>query len=64
MRLASTKLIKPGTIVGQTVFNEGGKVLIQKGLGLTEKMINRLVFQGITYIYIVDELTNDIQIEQ
>ncbi|WP_404453951.1 HD-GYP domain-containing protein [Virgibacillus necropolis] len=63
MRLASTKLLKPGTIVGQAIFNDSGKVLIQKGLSLTQQMINRLVQQGITYIYIEDELTNDIQIE-
>lgn len=63
MRLANTKSLKPGTIVGQAVCSENGRVLIQKGLGLTEKMINRLVQQGITYIYIEDELTNDIQVE-
>lgn len=63
MRLASTKSLKPGTIVGQAVLNDNGKVLIQKGLGLTQNMINRLVQQGITYIYIEDELTSDIKVE-
>lgn len=63
MRLASTKQLKPGAIVGQTVFNENGQVLIQKGLSLTKQIIYRLVQQGITYIYIEDEQTHDIQIK-
>lgn len=63
MRLASTKLLKPGTIVGQTVFSESGKVLIQKELSLTKQIINRLVKLGITYIYIEDELTDGIKVE-
>lgn len=62
MRLASTKLLKPGTIVGQAILNDKGNVLIQKGIGLTAQMISRLIRQGITYIYVEDELTNDIQI--
>ncbi|MFZ3576750.1 HD-GYP domain-containing protein [Virgibacillus sp. DJP39] len=62
MRLANTKSLIPGTIVGQAVRNENGSVLIQRGLSLTGKMINRLVQQGITYIYIEDDLTSDIHI--
>ena len=63
MRLASTKSLKPGTIVGQAVCSENGTILIQKGLGLNKQMINRLAQQGITYIYIEDELTSGIKIE-
>lgn len=63
MRLATTKSLESGTIVGQAVFNGSGKILIQKGLRLTKKMINRLIKLGITYIYIEDKLTNDIKVE-
>ncbi|WP_188454024.1 HD-GYP domain-containing protein [Virgibacillus oceani] len=63
MRLISTKSAKPGTILAQTIYNDNGQVLIKKGLLLTEKMLNRLLNQGITYIYIEDDLTGDIKIE-
>ncbi|WP_164668220.1 HD-GYP domain-containing protein [Virgibacillus doumboii] len=63
MRLVSTKSIEPGTILAQTIYNESGQVLIHKGLGLTQRIIRRLYEQGITYVYIEDELTSDIHIE-
>ncbi len=63
MRLTSTKSTKPGTILGQTIYNDNGQVLIQKGLALTERMISRLLNQGITYIYIEDDVTADVQVK-
>ncbi|SDQ28154.1 HD-GYP domain-containing protein [Virgibacillus salinus] len=63
MRLVSTKSIQPGTTLAQTIYNDNGQVLIQKGLGLTERVIRRLINLGITYVYIKDELTDDIHIE-
>ncbi|PAV28728.1 hypothetical protein CIL05_15730 [Virgibacillus profundi] len=63
MRLASTKSVTPGMILAQSIYNENGVVLIQKGLKLTEKMLGRLLNQGITYIYIEDEFTEDIYVE-
>ncbi|MFC4558668.1 HD-GYP domain-containing protein [Virgibacillus kekensis] len=63
MRLVSTKSLKPGVMLGQTIYNERGQVLLQKGLNLTERLIRRLTERGITYVYIEDELTNDIHIE-
>ncbi|WP_099159998.1 HD-GYP domain-containing protein [Virgibacillus ndiopensis] len=63
MRLISTKSAKPGTILAQTIYNDNGQVLIQKGVLLTERLLNRLSNQGITYLYIDDELTSDIQVQ-
>ncbi|MGJ9457502.1 HD-GYP domain-containing protein [Oceanobacillus sp. CF4.6] len=60
MKLASTKSIKPGTTLAQSIYNENGVVLLAKGMSLTERMIRRLLDQGITYIYIEDPLTKDI----
>ncbi|WP_010647356.1 HD-GYP domain-containing protein [Oceanobacillus massiliensis] len=60
MKLASTKSIKPGTILAQSIYNENSVVLLAKGMSLTAKMITRLLDQGITYIYVEDEFTNDI----
>ncbi|WP_067727225.1 HD-GYP domain-containing protein [Oceanobacillus damuensis] len=60
MKLASTKSTKPGTILAQSIYNENGVVLLAKGMSLTTQIINRLLDQGITYIYIEDKHTKDI----
>ncbi|WP_156288511.1 HD-GYP domain-containing protein [Oceanobacillus salinisoli] len=63
MKLVSTKSIKPGTVLAQSIYNENGVILISKGMSLTSKVINRLNSYGITYVYIEDELTSDIYVE-
>lgn len=63
MRLAATKFIKPGTKLAQSIYNERGNVLLAKGIEINTRMLKRLIEQGITYIYIVDEFTKDIDIE-
>ncbi|MFB4169323.1 HD-GYP domain-containing protein [Virgibacillus sp. JSM 102003] len=63
MRLVSTNSIEPGTTLGQTIYNDNGQVLIHRDLDLTQRVIRRLLNQGITYVYIKDELTDDIDIE-
>ncbi|WP_163971567.1 HD-GYP domain-containing protein [Oceanobacillus halotolerans] len=62
MRLVHTRSIEPGSILGQTIYNGNGQVLIQKGVNLSERMLKRLLKQGITYVYIEDKHTEDIQI--
>ncbi|WP_042222671.1 HD-GYP domain-containing protein [Oceanobacillus manasiensis] len=64
MRIASTKKIHAGTILAQTIYNENGAVLIKKGMKLTEKLLRRLLNNGITYIYIEDGTTSDIKVDQ
>lgn len=63
MRLVRTKLLNEGMILGRTIYNENGVILIQQGMTLTKTMIRRLVNQGITYVYVKDKLTNDILVE-
>ncbi|MFD1039650.1 HD-GYP domain-containing protein [Virgibacillus byunsanensis] len=63
MRLVNTKSIKIETRLGQTIYNDNGQTLLQKGIKLSERMINRLINQGITYVYIEEQETSDIQVE-
>jgi putative nucleotidyltransferase with HDIG domain len=63
MRLIATNSIKPGTKLSKAVINQKGQVLIQAGVPLTERMINRLIDIGLTFIYIEDEKTRDIVIK-
>lgn len=63
MKLVSTKSIVPGTILAQSIYNQRGNTLLAKGIKITKEMIKRLIQQGVTYIYIEDEFTNDVHIE-
>ncbi|MGM8211979.1 HD-GYP domain-containing protein [Virgibacillus sp. W0430] len=62
MRLVSTRSIQPGAKIGQPIYNENSIPLIQRGTVLTEKMINRLIKQNISFVYIEDEITEDVYI--
>ncbi|WP_182201558.1 HD-GYP domain-containing protein [Paraliobacillus salinarum] len=60
MRLVATRSIKEGSELAKPIFNDKGKVLIQKNVQLTRGMIYRLRELGVTYVYIKDEMTEDI----
>ncbi|WP_096271032.1 HD-GYP domain-containing protein [Paucisalibacillus globulus] len=63
MRLVATASIQPGEILGQTIYGENGTILLHNGIPLTDRLINRLEEQGISYVYIEDEATRDIIIQ-
>lgn len=63
MRLVMTKSLKPGSVLAQTIYNENGLVLLRQGIELTETMIERLIEQGITYVYIEHEFTKDVDVQ-
>ncbi|RSK28448.1 HD-GYP domain-containing protein [Bacillus sp. HMF5848] len=62
MRLETTHSLHPGTALARQVLNEYGQVLINKGVPLTTRMIQRLQDMGISYVYVEDARTNDIEI--
>lgn len=63
MRLVTTKSLKEHDILSKPLFNDNGQVLIQAGVPLTRRMIDRLISLEIGYVYIEDEFTKDVQIE-
>ncbi|WP_138418532.1 HD-GYP domain-containing protein [Aquibacillus sediminis] len=63
MRLVATKSIKPGTELAKTIYSDNGQVLIQRDIQLTQRMLNRLMELGITYLYIKDVHTEDVMVE-
>ncbi|MEN2768368.1 HD-GYP domain-containing protein [Ornithinibacillus xuwenensis] len=63
MRLVSTASIQSGATLGQTIYRDNGTVLLQRGMKLTDRLVKRLENQGITYVYIEDELTKDIVVQ-
>ncbi|WP_281976023.1 HD-GYP domain-containing protein [Halobacillus litoralis] len=61
MRVIATKSLEPGTILGKTIFNENGQVLLSRGVAFTSRVIERLDKYDITYVYIEDGHTEDIE---
>jgi len=55
LRKVSIDFIEPGMIVGHPVYNSRGEMLINGGVVLTRRVINRLIQQGVPALYIVDE---------
>lgn len=63
MRYISMDQAKPGMIVGKSVFNEEGKILVNYKVCLTEKLIGQMKEKKLQGLYISDELSKDINIE-
>jgi HD-GYP domain-containing protein (c-di-GMP phosphodiesterase class II) len=62
MRRILISRVKPGDIVGYPIFRDDGAVLINTGVKLTESYIQHLKELGITHIYIQDEISQGIVI--
>lgn len=63
MRLISTISLEQGVALAKPIYNGKGQVLISEGVPLTERMIDRLINMGITYVYIDDPFTRDVEIK-
>jgi HD-GYP domain-containing protein (c-di-GMP phosphodiesterase class II) len=64
MRLVETCSVEIGTKLAKAIYNESGKVLVNKGVRLEGRILNRLIQLGITYIYIDDWQTADIVFQE
>lgn len=63
MKLTATTKLKENDKLAKPIYNENGVTLIQNGVPLTRKIINRLIELGISYVYIEDDRTNDIEVK-
>ena len=64
MRLVETLSVEVGTKLAKAIYNENGKVLVNKGVTLGDRILKRLIQLGITYIYIDDQKTADIVFQE
>ncbi|MDX8360850.1 HD-GYP domain-containing protein [Cytobacillus sp. IB215316] len=64
MRLVSVDSIHQGTKLAKPIYNDFGQTLINNDIELTNRMIQRLKQLGITFVYINDNRTNDINPKQ
>ena len=56
--------VKTGMILGRDMYDFTDKILLHRGKALTEHLILRLQDYGYQGVYIDDELTKDLEIEE
>jgi HD-GYP domain-containing protein (c-di-GMP phosphodiesterase class II) len=61
VRFISITRARPGDILGQTVLNKDGNIMLREGVILTDRYINKLEEIGAYYIYINDDKLNEIE---
>ncbi len=62
MRLISINSVRPGTTLGRTLYDNDGRVLIKRGVELSETLISSVKRLGIYSLYINDKYS-DVEIE-
>ena len=63
MRYINMNHAEPGMIVGKSIYNDDGHVLVNYRVTLTEKLIKRMKDKGLKGLYIEDSLSDDIEVE-
>lgn len=64
MRRVNLDRIQPGTILAKTIITLEGKVLLASGMELTEEYVRKLQANGISEVYIEDEISKDISVPE
>ena len=63
MRRINIDRVKPGMVLGKTIYGYNYEMLLNKGVVITENYITQLKNKGFFKIYIDDEETADVVIE-
>ena len=61
MYLLDLSMVRPGTVLGKTVFNQNGAVLLAEGTRLSTQYIDALGRRGFKSIYVEDGLSDDVR---
>lgn len=59
MRLVPIECVKPNTIIGKTLYDIDGRILVRSGLTLSEGIIAKIKNINILSIYIIDEYSSE-----
>lgn len=63
MRYVSIENVTPGMMVGKSIYDEKGNILVNYRVKLTNKLITRMRERGLQGLYIDDQLSEDIKVE-
>lgn len=61
MRAKNIKDIKPGEILGKTIYRSDGTPLLTKGSAVTLRILNRIEEEGMVMLYIEDDISEGIE---
>ncbi len=64
MRIVKLENLHTGDILGKSLFNKRGELLLASGFQLSDEMIAKIRKSGFHYIYVMDEATRDIVPEE
>lgn len=64
MRAVPVEVVQPGMVVAKTIYGEHSKILLARGVALTEQYIYRLKELGIMSLYVTDETLGDIEVPE
>ncbi len=64
MRRASLKETEPGSLLGQSILDAKGNILLTAGTALTERYVRTLLERGTTAVTVQDEETADIEMPE
>ena len=59
MRLVPIESVRPNTVLGKTIYDIDGRLLLRAGMVLRENTIDKIIEMNILSIYIVDKYSND-----
>ena len=63
MRFIPTFCLKEGMLLAKNLYNENGNLLLKKCLNIKKEYIEKIVDLGVQGIYIEDDISRDIKIE-
>ena len=63
MRLVPTFCLKEGMVLGKSIYNKNGSLLLREGRDIKKQYIDKVIDLNIQGLYIDDELSKDIEIE-
>lgn len=61
MRLIGIISAKPGDMLGETILSKDGSIMLKQGVILTQRYIDKLIELGIGYLYIEDDMLDDLK---
>ena len=64
MRYLPTSRLTPGMALGQDIYDGAGRLLLGRHILLTEEQISNLEFLGFPGVYVDDEFSQGIEIQQ
>jgi putative nucleotidyltransferase with HDIG domain len=62
MRLVETSMSLGGTYLGKAIYNNKGQILLNEGVKLDDRLLQRLIGMNIHFIYIQDHKTDDLKL--